>query len=337
MVNKKLNNTLITRYLTGNCTPDEKQEIERIMHTKENQQKFDSIIKLWNYSEPAKTEHTPDIDKQWEDLNRRIYYTEKFVQTEQKQKRVKTFNVINVVSKVAAVFVLFFGLYFLLFNKTSKIDIKEFSSVKAQKSPVVLPDNSKVFLSYSSKINYPAEFQVAERDVNFTGEALFNVAHNPSKPFVVKTGDVRVKVLGTVFNLRNYPAENEISVYLKSGKILFYSVDENETVIEQVLLLPGEKAVYNKTTGLITKGKFTNDNFMAWQTGNLIFTKAPLTDVFKTLEKTYNIKINAEIPAANLYLTAKFTNETPKSIFDALCVIYGFEYEIKGDSIRLFN
>jgi len=336
-VNKKPNNTLIARYLTGNCTPSEKKELERIMLSKQNKSQFDDYKLLWEHSAAHKTDFVPDIDEQWEDLNRRIYYTEKFVQSEQKQKRTITVSAVNILPKIAALFLLLFGLYFLLLNKNVKTGTKEYSSVKIQKSPLVLPDNSKVFLSYSSKINYPSEFNTSERDVVFTGEALFNVTHNPEKPFVVKAGNTRIKVLGTVFNLRNYPSENEISVYLKSGKILFYSVDKNEKVIEQVLLLPGEKAVYNKTTGLISKGKFSGNNFMAWQTGNLEFTKVPLTDVFKTLEKTYNIEIKPEIPCQDLYLTAKFTNETPKSIFDALSVIYGFNYEMRDKNIRIFK
>ncbi len=336
-MNKKIKNTLVTRYITGNCTPAEKQEAERIVQSDEYKQKLLDYQTLWNYSEPAKTGNLPDIDEQWNDLNRRIHYTEKFVQTEQRQKRAAAFKVVNVLSKVAALFLLLFGVYFLLFNKTSKIDTKEFLSVKAQKSPLVLSDNSKIYLSYSSKIIYPVDFRTGERDVDFSGEALFKVAHNPQKPFVVKTGNARVKVLGTVFNLRNYPAENEITVYLKEGKILFYSVDESGNVKEQVLLHPGEKAVYDKTTGLITKGEFANENFMAWKTGNLMFEKAPLTDVFETLEKTYNITIKPEITCNDLYLTAKFTNETPKTIFDALHVIYGFEYEIAGKEIRVFK
>ena len=105
---KKLNNTLLTRYFSGNCTPSEKREVELLLKTKDNKHNFNLYNTIWKHSSPANTNYTPDIEELWGDLNRRIYYTEQFLQTEHTHKKLSRTKLVYALSKVAAVFVLLF-------------------------------------------------------------------------------------------------------------------------------------------------------------------------------------------------------------------------------------
>ncbi len=334
---KKINKEILLRYFSGNCTPEICREVERwAAKSQENQQLFDEYRQIWNLSKPYPLYHEPMLDEAWEELNRRIYYAEQFVPISN-HKNVLTDRRLGLIFvRVAAVLFIAFGLLYFLNRSPKQVPMKHFATLEAQKTPVTLPDKSIVTLNSQSELTCPIFFSSLERKVNFEGEALFKVVHNHRKPFVVYAGDARVKVLGTVFDLRNLPDENDITVYLKSGKVLFYSIDQNNRIKEQIILHPGEMGVYDKTTQLITRMKFDNNNYMAWESGDLEFVKAPLSDVFQTLEKTFKLKIITEVPCNNYYLTARYINESPQSIFEALHVIYGLHYKISGNKIRVF-
>ncbi len=327
---------LLTKYFSGNCSPSEKERVENLYREEpEFRMLFDDYKKVWQLSEKKTGFPEPDVESNWQELTRRIEYAEKVLPVVA-EKQHKTKRIVTVFSRIAAVFLIAAGFYYLFTRTDTKTDWNNYASDEVSKSPLVLPDWSKVFTSYNTLIKYPGQFNKEQRLVKFSGEALFRVAHNPAKPFVVETGNVRVKVLGTVFDLRNYERENKIEVYLKEGKILFYSVDKNENILEQIILHPGEKGIYDKTTGSITRSTFGNDNFIAWKTGKLVFVNTPLNEVFPTLEHTYGVKIVPQKSCAGLRLTAKFTGESVQSVFEALNTVFGIRYEIKGKTVYVY-
>ena len=336
MIKKHSYNKLLARYFSGNCSPSEIKQVEKLYaEDKRFRMLFDEYKVVWQLAEAKKDFPAPDVDSAWEELNRRIDYAEKFIPIVT-EKPHRTRQVVVIFSRIAAVFLLVAGFYYLFTQTNTKTDWNSYASVNIQKSPLILPDQSKVFTSYNTLVKYPEHFSKEQRKVKFSGEALFRVAHNPQKPFVVETGNVRVKVLGTVFDLRNYEQENKIVVYLKEGKVLFYSVDKDENILEQIILHPGEKGIYDKTTGSITRSTFDNENFIAWKTGEIVFVNSPLNEVFKTLEKTYRVKIIPQKSCADMRLTAKFTGETPQSIFEALSTVFGIQYKIEGNTIYVY-
>lgn len=164
---------------------------------------------------------------------------------------------------------------------------------------------------------------------------FFNVTSNPDKPMIIATDNVRVKILGTSFNLRNEKDSDIITIHLEEGKVLFYSVDENEQILEQIKLLPGELGIYNKKNATITKEVFNNSNYKSWETGTLDFVNAPLDEVIKTLEKTYNVSVNVNVPIDSYYLTAHYSHKSPNSIFDSFEMIFGLKIDQKDGIVNI--
>lgn len=338
-MNKELNIQQLVSYLTGNCSKEEQGLVEQwLALSNDNMMLFDEYKQVWDSTSVINDSCLINVDKSWEDFKDRANFDETVsVETTGDRKPFNVKGIVYHVARVAALVAIVFGLY-LLFDKESKIETQSYTAgIVPPDSPFVLPDGSGIIMNEGAKIDYPEHFNSNIRYVDFEGEAFFDIAHNPEKPMVVATGNVRVKVLGTSFNLCNCIDTDEIVVYLESGKILFYSVDDIDgSVLEQIILHPGQKGVYDKKTGLITKHQFIGNNHMAWKTGVLEFVKAPLPDVVKVLEKTYGIKIKSEIPLVDYQLTARFNNETPETVFQSLQIVYGLDYEIDGDLVLIY-
>ena len=334
--------------LTGNCSQKEQELVEQwVALSNENASLYDELKLVWDSASLNNESCHIDIDKAWEAFKIRTSFDEtKSIEPvvsalPSKTKDVATTNGIKkflyYTYRIAALAVLLLGFY-LFFNRDKLNETQDFTTTIVQSNlPITLPDGSIIIMNEESKIEYPKEFALDTRYVNFKGEAFFDIAHSPDKPMIIASGDVRVKVLGTTFNLCNREGSDDVSVYLESGKIIFYSVDNSDgSILEKIILSPGQKGVYNKGTGLISKHDCTNSNHLAWNTGILEFVNTPLPEVIEALESTYNVSVVSKIPIENFKLTARFINESPKSILESLQTIYGFDFEIDDSSILIY-
>lgn len=154
---------------------------------------------------------------------------------------------------------------------------------------VVLPDGSVVCLNSGSVLKYDLGFlRRKSREVYLVGEGYFEVQADPKKPFIVHVDDIKVKVLGTVFNVCSYPEDEEIEVNLIKGKVNVFSASETQG---NVILSPNEKFTYNKRSGKISH--FHADALQAsrWTTGRLSFVNASVPEIMKVIERKYDVQI----------------------------------------------
>ncbi len=212
----------------------------------------------------------------------------------------------------------------------------QYTATKIAEQPMILADGSEVTLNKGAKISYPEIFTSDTRKINFEGEAFFNISHDPEKPFIINSGELQIEVLGTSFNFCTCPEGDNMVLYLESGKVKFSSINTaNGSVREQLVLMPGQKGIYNKINGMISRAEFSNQNYLAWKTGILNFEKTPLSEVFYAIEQTYDLAIKSNNSFEMQCLTARFENETPESIFESLHTIFGIEYTFEGQTVVL--
>lgn len=329
---------LIVRYLAGDLTDSERLLLEGwVDMSDENRAEFLAYKNTWNLTGYASGKGF-NTSNSWKKLSNTIACIED-VPSEKKAvvpaKSNKLKSIGYYLARVAAVLVFAFGSYFI-FNQTQQPELMTASAEGLSGQGVKLADGSIVSLNSNASITYPEEFIGNERLVSLTGEAFFEVAHNPEMPLVIEMGNLRVKVLGTTFDLDDHSNCNNIVLYLQTGKVLFYSIDPiDESVVEQIVLTPGQKGIYNKQTGEITQGQFDSKNFMAWKSGVLEFNHTPLAQVFKVLEKTYNVRVKNGSAYNDLLLTAKYDNESLESVFESLNVIFDIKFCIQGKQITL--
>lgn len=144
---------------------------------------------------------------------------------------------------------------------------------------ITMVDGSHIWLNAGSTLRYPTAFTGSEREVTITGEAYFEVAHDKSKPFLVRKGNMKVQVYGTKFNVNAYDDEENIKVTLLEG-----SVKVNETLIR-----PGEQAQVSSTIGVTDH--INTEAVMAWKNGLFSFDRADIKTVMRQLSRWYNVDI----------------------------------------------
>lgn len=162
-------------------------------------------------------------------------------------------------------------------------------------SEIILPDGTHVYLNAGSRLIYPDFFADKNREVFLTGEAFFDVTHNEQHPFVVQTTDIRVKVLGTQFNVSAYPSDNIIETVLAEGKV---RLEQNNTGMfsQTTELAPGQLAAFNKTERTAQLKEVDIDNYILWKEGLLKFESTDFSRVVKKLERYFNIHFRYDDP-----------------------------------------
>src|SRR5687768_1041476 len=178
------------------------------------------------------------------------------------------------------------------------------------KASVSLPDGSKVWLNGDSKINYNGDFQGKTREVYLSGEAFFDVAKDKTKPFIIHTRTINLKVLGTAFNVRSYDNEKETETALVHGSV---EVTLRSRPDQKIFLKPGEKLLVKNipVDTLLTYKKqkrdeetpiavLTNMHYYgtdsssvetSWTKNQIEFNGEPLDKIALNLERWFNVRV----------------------------------------------
>ncbi len=199
---------------------------------------------------------------------------------------------------------------------------------------IELEDGSFVILEKNSKLTYPNHFGNYERKVILSGDAFFEIAKNPTKPFYVYANEVITKVLGTSFRIQAFDDDKKVIVKVKTGRVSVFNQRElnlNDQETDALILLPNQQAIYSRNTENLNK-RLVEEPIPIVQasTKNLPnhFDEAPIREVFEILEKRYGIKIifNEEV-LSNCFITTKLRDESLYAQLDLICKIIGGNYK----------
>ena len=202
-----------------------------------------------------------------------------------------------------------------------------------ERKELTLPDGSTVWMNGCSKITYPHQFNDTTREIQLVGEAYFSVKKNQTKRFIVSTKEITVKVLGTQFNVKAYPDDQFITATLASGSIAVSAPDKQYT------LLPNQELVYNSADKSSSIQTISLES-IGWKDGNMVFNDVFISEIFKRLERQYDIKINYKQDALpNDKYSIKFTHDEPiEQIMSVLQDVTGvFSYSIDNKTITILT
>jgi ferric-dicitrate binding protein FerR (iron transport regulator) len=203
-----------------------------------------------------------------------------------------------------------------------------FSSVDAI-TKVTLPDGSNVWLNHSSSLRYPAIFRGDNRAVELKGEGYFEIAHNPSKPFIVTAGTLDIMAIGTTFNVMAYPEEDKIETSLIEGFVELNKAWSFSRKTPLVKMKPTDMAVYQKSNDKFTIRTIVDDRYFSWKDGKLIFNKEPIGEVASKLSRWFNVDIQIKDPKLNeLTYTGTFVDETLPQVMELMAMISPVSYTI---------
>lgn len=205
---------------------------------------------------------------------------------------------------------------------------------QGSKTRIVLPDSSTVWLNAGSSLRYSFNRERKERKVSLRGEGFFDVRHDESRPFVVSSSDLDVRVLGTKFNYCDYPDDSIAEVSLTEGRIAL-----SDRVGNEIVMSPDESVVFNKLSGEMISGKSTHDAD-EWITGNLTFDEVPLLEIVRRLERTYSVKIKVEDPTLyglRFYGSFNSSAQDIHEVLRSLSATGKFRFMAERDVVNLYR
>ncbi len=219
---------------------------------------------------------------------------------------------------------------------TNRLVYNEITVPYGRNFQIILHDGSKVTLNAGSSLKYPIEFiKGKNREVFLTGEAFFEVEKNTNSPFIVNANDIEVTVLGTKFNVSNYPEDSKIKTVLVEGSIAL-NTTQNKNTTENIILKPEQKAIYSKKDKSIAVSNAKVDLYTSWMTGKVVFEHMPFKNIAKKLERHYNVKIsNRNDLLGEEKFTASFDVESMEQVLTSFKTSYDFNFNIKNNIITI--
>lgn len=200
-----------------------------------------------------------------------------------------------------------------------------------------LSDGTIVHLNSGTTLKYPVKFIAGEnRQVFLDGEAFFDVTKDKTHPFVVNADNLNIRVLGTHFNVSNYPEDNLTDVVLVEGSVGLYSAKEQFNAEKNTILKPGFKGSFSKNTNKITTKAVITDVYTAWIKGGLTFRDMTFRDISKKLERHYNVTIvNQNSKLSNEKFNASFGDEPIAKVLSYFNEIHGINYTLKNNEVLI--
>jgi transmembrane sensor len=321
---------LIIRFLTGITTKDENNTlISWIKSSPANQEYFNKLRDIWLASSQIQLQQPYLV------------------------KTKPSFKLFSELIKIAAVFVIAlvigaFG-YRTFYGKSGNFLVKlkpvTVESKRGAMALITLPDGSKAWLNAESEITYGDQFNISTREIKMSGEAYFEVVTNPSKPFIVKAGNLNIKALGTSFNVKAYPEDRFVITTLVKGKVIIEGKDRKNRDFS-VDLKPEQTITYfidqqdyvaqlkdNKTRiterkesgniqqtalenlSMIKLDQVKTELFTSWKDKNWIIEQQSLGNLSRELERRYAITIEFKSENIKKYrFSGTIQNETIEQI-----------------------
>lgn len=350
---------LFVKLFHSNLSALEAIELDTWRNSSElNQNVYDEIIEDVKIREAILSNRWVDNSQEWEKVVSKL--------TTPKINFTLSYKSLYLTVTTAAIFLLLIGissgiLYNRIIQKNTKIPdgYTYIFSPRGQRTRVILPDQTMVWLNSESSLRYPVNYNQKTREVQIKGEAFFKVHKNPKKPFIVYANEIKVKVYGTSFNVKAFPNEKNIETTLIEGKLSITTKDKNGKFGEEIFLKPNEKCIYKKfhiadptistTTSDQTDGSkapksdiseepevilaknINTKKEVEWKDGKLIFSEETFELLAVKLERWYDMKIHfTDEGIKNYKFTGVFDRETINQALEALKLSSqkSFKYEI---------
>jgi len=323
----------IAKYLSGEMDQHESETFQlRINFSAENKAYFNQVKKDWeNMKIINKNENTFDTDKAWGKLYNK--FEQDGLIEPKKSSKVIT---LRQVMKFAAIFIFgaaFSSLVIYLASTTKQTnrflaDTYNSSGIKEIK----LSDGSIVYLNANSKLYYPEKFDNNTRIVEFEGDAFFDIAKNPDKPFIIRAKKAEIKVLGTSFNINTNIAEDIVEVVVETGKV---QLSRSNIQSDAILIEPGYVGKLHKDK--LSKQVNSDVNYLAWKTKYFDFENGiKLGKAIEVLNRAYHVNIQySDASIANKELHTTFNNLPVDTILVIICETANLKFEKKEDKIIL--
>lgn len=350
----------LVKYIEGESDKHNKQRIEEwISSDPRRKDAFLKIREAWLAPGDIKGLRQDQMEKDWNNIITRIRNTGDKEQ-EQKSYPVKLHPRRTWLRAAAAViFILSLaGAYFAgkgrnSYIKTSGLAYYEIFVPKGQRSQITLSDGSRIWINAESKLRFPNSFGGSTREVWIDGEAFFDVETDSTKPFMVHTSDLTLKVHGTKFNVKAYGDEELIETTLVEGSVSFLTNESGDN--REIFLEPNHKAIFVKSEAefisesiadeldepiepnkILISNPIDVEPVISWTEGRLVFDNESFGSIASKLERKYDIRISiTDEEIQNIKYTGVLKNISLEQALKAIQLAMPIEYTVTEDQVTI--
>jgi transmembrane sensor len=327
---------LIILYLSNRASDFQKQELEQWINSSEdNKEIFEYIKEIWSKPSDVRIDHKmiQKRDEIWK------------AGTQDQVKKLAPPRRIDIIywSKIAATFLIVVLSSWIVYQLSSRGAVSDDAIVSdavaiikkqnpsGQKSMLMLPDGTQVWLNAESSLTYPEIFSDTLRLVKLEGEAFFEVAHNKKWPFIVEASNTRTQALGTAFNITAYPEDEIVKIALLSGKVRVQESSKFQTSV----LSPGEELHIPNDRAEFNLHKFNYEKTFGWKNGILVFDGVDFETFCNIIERWYGVKVKVKgAPKTDWDIRARYKNENLKEVvLRDISFNKNFKFELKDKEL----
>lgn len=311
----------ILKEIEGELTPPEKKELEEWLQIPQNKIDYQEHKKLWNSLEDFRQMTTINTEKARKKVEKQLF------------GKMAMLHILRNLERVAAILfipLVLSSVWYFFIRESPVITEDEivFNTIEVplgMRSSVTLPDGTSVCLNAGSSLKYPVPFGRNDRQVELSGEAYFDVQENKSKPFIVSTSNLNIKVLGTSFNCCAYREGDNIETALVEGKVEICGKDGKNILV----MKPGELATFYKENNSLDIKETNLDKYIAWKSGKLLFRDDPMEKVLEKLGRWYNVEFQVDNKEILEYIySATFTGESLDQMLKMFSLSAPIQYKL---------
>ncbi|MBC8600736.1 FecR domain-containing protein [Parabacteroides acidifaciens] len=301
-------NHIIARVLSGESTSEDILSLSEWLNDNENnREEFRRLKNYWDADVAFKQSVTPAFSA--EKLLQQIK-----VQDRHNRKRQSWRSYAPLIAAVTLLFI--FSTAFLFYYTNNHVSEYYTLLTDEHKSNFTLEDGTVITLNKNSRLSYSDKYGKNKRDVKLEGEAYFEVAKNPEKPFQVEMNGASIIVLGTHFNVKADSDSDDITATLVEGSIRFEGAKQN------IVMTPNQQLTFSRSTNKVGIKHVDTDTFTSWKDGLLKYKSIPFIELIEELKNTYKVDIeidNEELKKPTVTVSGTFSKE--QSIEQILKVI----------------
>jgi transmembrane sensor len=218
-----------------------------------------------------------------------------------------------------------------------ELSMQEITTNKGQRTSVKLSDGTRVHLNAESKLIVPESYMNNNRIVTLEGEAYFEVEPHTNRTFFVHANHSVTQVLGTKFNVRAYPDEDNVEVVVAEGKVSLNS-DEN-MLAPEVQLTRNQRGTFSRNGEVVASTITDAERYLDWTKGKLTFHDAPVGEVKSRLERWYDIEVilKDDFPVNERLLTGTFENVPLSVVLSSIALSLDLQYKQDGNTVILLK
>lgn len=319
-------NHLLEKYLNGQCTREELILLLQYFKDEENEPRFKNLIseislRIDNDNATPTTADQAAVKEVYEAVHAQIHAPKpasikRFIWPGLAAALIIGLVTIGIISK-----------YFLESNAALQYAITK----NAQHKKVQLPDGTLVWLGPSSKLEFPESFTGDTRQVKLEGEAFFEVTKDKAHPFIIQSGVLTTRVLGTSFTIKSFGAQKSIMVTVLTGKVGVTARQNNRPPVH-VELLPNQRVVYRQGNLQLKKEEFADaKKILEERAGNYEFKGAPVAQVLEEARRQYGVEIDAaDISNCTFYGDLK-AGEPVATFMKKLCLVINATWTVDNN------